>query len=179
MGLGIEDVPWPPDGCPVSGMQMGECEDARKQRLKLALLRWHPDKFEARHGPKLLEAAMPAIMARVSATLQRLQIERDRSSGGAGETGCSSRSHGQRPATGQAAMAHPSPHPSPPLPPECLPPPPLPLSPCPPTPLPLPPLSTNFPYRTTPYHHTIPHCNASQHTYRIALHRNSPRHITT
>eukprot|EP00966_Prymnesium_polylepis_P325953 7381887-Prymnesium_polylepis.1 len=74
---GLDDVPWPPPGCPVSGARRGDSEEEKHQRLKHALLRWHPDKFLGRHGPKLLESAVPQIMERVSATFQRVQAERN------------------------------------------------------------------------------------------------------
>ena len=54
MRFGLADVPWPPPGCPVSGARRADPAELRKQRLKLALLRWHPDKFNASHGGKLL-----------------------------------------------------------------------------------------------------------------------------
>ena len=73
---GLADVPWPPQTCPVSGMRKGEAPELKKQRLKLALLRWHPDKFMTSHGGKLIEAEREAVIDKVNAILRRVQHER-------------------------------------------------------------------------------------------------------
>ena len=73
---GLADVPWLPASLPVSGVRCSDTVEQRKQRLKLALLRWHPDKFEAAHGSKLIEADRAAVMERVNAMLRRVQAER-------------------------------------------------------------------------------------------------------
>jgi len=75
-GHGLTTVPWPPLSCPVSGMRPHDTPEQRKHRLKLALLRWHPDKFVAAHGDKLRESERPAVLEKVNATLQRIQAER-------------------------------------------------------------------------------------------------------
>ena len=73
---GLVDVPWPPSGCPVSGMRKGETLEQCKQRVKLALLRWHPDKFTAAHSGKLKAAERDAITDKVHAVLRRVHHER-------------------------------------------------------------------------------------------------------
>ena len=72
----MSTVPWPPVECPVSGMRRDDSADRRKQLLKVALLRWHPDKFEAAHGGKLKPSEHEAVMEKVTATLRRVQAER-------------------------------------------------------------------------------------------------------
>jgi len=72
----MASLPWPPSGCCVSGARKGDSDERRKQRLKLALLRWHPDKFEAAHGGKLDTSQRAAIMEKVTETLRRVQAER-------------------------------------------------------------------------------------------------------
>ena len=72
----LATFPWPPASCPVSGLRKGDSADKRKAALKAALLRWHPDKFAAAHGGKLVEADAPAIMEKVNAVLRRVQMER-------------------------------------------------------------------------------------------------------
>lgn len=73
---GLASCPWPPASCPVSGVRKGDSVDRRKQLLKLALLRWHPDKFEAAHSAKLSSGERAAIMEKVNAVLRRVQAER-------------------------------------------------------------------------------------------------------
>ena len=73
--FGVDDVPWPPQGCLVTGIRRGDSEEVQRQRIKQALLRWHPDKFLTRHASKLEEGAVAEIMERVSATLQRVQAD--------------------------------------------------------------------------------------------------------
>lgn len=53
-------------------MQELTCEpaqgpDSRKKRLRAEQLRWHPDKFGARFGSRLVDADKAEIMQRVSA----------------------------------------------------------------------------------------------------------------
>ena len=73
---GLDSFPCPPAGCPVSGVRKGDGAERRKQLLKHALLRWHPDKFAAAHGGKLLASDRDAIMEKVNAVLRRVQAER-------------------------------------------------------------------------------------------------------
>ncbi|KAL1515851.1 hypothetical protein AB1Y20_002466 [Prymnesium parvum] len=72
----LEEIPWPPKGCSVTGIRAGDSQEVQRLRLKQALLRWHPDKFFGRHGAKLFDGESAEIMARVSAMLQRVQAER-------------------------------------------------------------------------------------------------------
>ena len=43
-GLPMASLPWPPEEVPVSGVRRSDSDVLRKQRLKKAMLRWHPDK---------------------------------------------------------------------------------------------------------------------------------------
>lgn len=72
----LSSMPWPPSNCPVSGTRRGELAELRKQRLKMALLRWHPDKFLAAHAGKFVESERGMIVEAVSAVLRRVQAER-------------------------------------------------------------------------------------------------------
>lgn len=45
-GVRAADVPWPPKGN-VCGIRPGDGKDVRRQKLRSALLRWHPDKWHA------------------------------------------------------------------------------------------------------------------------------------
>jgi hypothetical protein len=72
----LASMPWPPSNCPVSGARRGEAAEMRKQRLKMALLRWHPDKFLAAHAGKFVEGERGMIVEAVSAVLRRVQAER-------------------------------------------------------------------------------------------------------
>ena len=72
----MDSLPWPPDDCPVSGVRRTDSDDARKQRLKKAMLRWHPDKFVAAHSARVVPAELPAVIERLNAVLQRVQQER-------------------------------------------------------------------------------------------------------
>ena len=73
---GLHNVPWPPASCPVSGVRRSDALDVRKQRLKNALLRWHPDKFVASHAAKILEADRQAVFEAATAIFRRVQAER-------------------------------------------------------------------------------------------------------
>ena len=53
-----------------------DSEAARKQRLKKAMLRWHPDKFLATNGTRIRPDELPAVTERLGAVLQRVQQER-------------------------------------------------------------------------------------------------------
>lgn len=72
---GLNDVPWPPAGSCVTGIRVGDSTEAQRQRLKLALLRWHPDKFFSRNGAKLLKCDAADIMERVHAMLDQVQVQ--------------------------------------------------------------------------------------------------------
>ena len=52
-GLGLRHRP--AEHLVLDGHVRADSAAERKQRLKAALLRWHPDKFEAAHGGKSLE----------------------------------------------------------------------------------------------------------------------------
>lgn len=47
-------------------------KDERRKRLRLELMRWHPDKFEARFGRRLRAADRPRILDRVKSVSQAL-----------------------------------------------------------------------------------------------------------
>lgn len=74
--LVADGLPWPPDDCPVSGVRRTDSDAARKQRLKKAMLRWHPDKFLATNGTRIRPDELPAVTERLGAVLQRVQQER-------------------------------------------------------------------------------------------------------
>ena len=80
---GLADVPWPPLTCPVSGVRKSDNGEVRKHALKLALLRWHPDKFLSSHGGKLRDAEREGVIEKVHAVLRRVQLERAAHSDGA------------------------------------------------------------------------------------------------
>ena len=46
--------------------------DERRKRLRLELMRWHPDKFEARFGRRLRAADRSRILDRVKSVSQAL-----------------------------------------------------------------------------------------------------------
>ena len=58
------DVPWP---IPSNVLLLTPRDDAgaRKKKIVRAISRWHPDKFNAAFGAKLVETERDAIMARV------------------------------------------------------------------------------------------------------------------
>jgi len=58
--LRLVDVPWPTSLTTVSGVSAGESLDARKRKLRAALVRWHPDKWG-----KLLECIHESDRAKV------------------------------------------------------------------------------------------------------------------
>ena len=49
------------------GMLPVQGPEARKKRLRAEQLRWHPDKFQARFGSRLVEADKAEVLQRVSA----------------------------------------------------------------------------------------------------------------
>jgi hypothetical protein len=109
--FGLGTLPWPPPDCPASGARQGESAETRKHRLKAALLRWHPDKFEASHGGKLLDSQREAVMERVCAVLRRVQEERNALQPADSEGGSAT-----QPSTPQPARAQPQAAPRPPRP---------------------------------------------------------------
>lgn len=74
--FGLASFPWPPAGCPVSGVRRTDTAEKRRQRLKLSLLRWHPDKFEAAHGGKIVPEERAPLMERVCEVVARVRHER-------------------------------------------------------------------------------------------------------
>ena len=74
--LAADGLPWPPDDCPVSGVRRTDSDALRKQRLKKAVLRWHPDKFLAANGARVRPDELPSVTERLGAVLQRVQQER-------------------------------------------------------------------------------------------------------
>ena len=47
-------------------------KDERRKRLRLELMRWHPDKFEARFGRRLKAADRSRVLDRVKSVSQAL-----------------------------------------------------------------------------------------------------------
>ncbi|CAL5220265.1 g2246 [Coccomyxa viridis] len=76
--LAYIDIPWPLDEFASNGQlvsvvfagTLGQVEWRR--RLRTELLRWHPDKFQARFGAALLEADRERVMQRVQAICEVL-----------------------------------------------------------------------------------------------------------
>ena len=72
--LGEDDVPWPT----AAGREAqagplllaGVAPAKQRKALRDELLRWHPDKFEARFGPRLLPEQRQRVQARVNAMSQ-------------------------------------------------------------------------------------------------------------
>ena len=59
-----------------AGVRRSDSDAARKQRLKKAMLRWHPDKYVAAHASRISEGELAAVVERVTAVMQRVQQER-------------------------------------------------------------------------------------------------------
>lgn len=85
--ISLADIVSPPDSCPL-GIVLPDAasKDQKKQALRAASLRWHPDKFVAKFG-RLLPvpskdggdaSAREAILAKVTRTFQLINAERER-----------------------------------------------------------------------------------------------------
>ena len=59
-----------------AGVRRSDSDAARKQRLKKAMLRWHPDKYVAAHASRISADELAAVVERVTAVMQRVQQER-------------------------------------------------------------------------------------------------------
>jgi hypothetical protein len=59
-----------------AGVRRSDSDAARKQRLKKAMLRWHPDKYLAAHASRISAGELAAVVERVTAVMQRVQQER-------------------------------------------------------------------------------------------------------
>jgi len=86
--VGQADVPWPPPAegrallaalaaldCPRDvGAPAGKDREAAefKRAYRLGSLRWHPDKFLSRHGPRLAPGTAEDTLRRVSEVAQRI-----------------------------------------------------------------------------------------------------------
>ena len=60
-------VPWPPEPRPVHGLQRCSRMLSRRAAVRLALQRWHPDRFLQRFGSRLAPAERAAMLERVTA----------------------------------------------------------------------------------------------------------------
>ncbi|KAK3239159.1 hypothetical protein CYMTET_50897 [Cymbomonas tetramitiformis] len=74
--LKLLDIPWPPARCSVSGIASGDTEAQKKAKLRVSLLRWHPDKFhkiidKTRDSDKML------VLERVKEVTQRILKEKN------------------------------------------------------------------------------------------------------
>lgn len=73
--VGAADVPWPAGLASVSGVQAADSAKERKQKLRAAVLRWHPDKWMC-----VLQRVRPEeradVMARVQEVTRRILAER-------------------------------------------------------------------------------------------------------
>ncbi|KAK9813272.1 hypothetical protein WJX72_011743 [[Myrmecia] bisecta] len=77
--MSYAEVPWPTTSSDmdfVKGVFLYGCQgpEDTKKRVRLELLRWHPDKFMARFGKRLLAAERDRILARVQAISQVLNV---------------------------------------------------------------------------------------------------------
>lgn len=75
--LGCDDVPWPTFLPTVSGIRIEESPKERKDKIRTAVLRWHPDKW----GPILVcirEADHGKVMEKVKEVTRRILEERKR-----------------------------------------------------------------------------------------------------
>ena len=72
--LGEDDVPWPTDAGHEAQagplLLAGVAPAKQRKALRDELLRWHPDKFEARFGGRLLPEQRLRVQARVNAMSQ-------------------------------------------------------------------------------------------------------------
>lgn len=75
--LAYDDVPWPPKMTELlrrSSNNAGRESREFKVAYRSLLMRWHPDKFAARHGPRLLENDREKVLARVNAVARALNV---------------------------------------------------------------------------------------------------------
>lgn len=72
--LGEDDLPWPtqaghePEAGPL--LLAGVAPPKQRKALREELMRWHPDKFGARFGARLLPEQRDRVQARVNAMSQ-------------------------------------------------------------------------------------------------------------
>ena len=75
--LAYDDVPWPPKMTELlRRAAKGAGRETREFKVayRASLMRWHPDKFAARHGPRLVENDRERILARVNAVARALNV---------------------------------------------------------------------------------------------------------
>jgi hypothetical protein len=75
--LQFADVPWPTSLATVSGVNACESLDARKQKLRAALVRWHPDKW-GKLLDSICEAERPRVVEKVKEVTRRIIEEKGR-----------------------------------------------------------------------------------------------------
>lgn len=75
--LTYDDVPWPPKMTELL-VRTAKGAGRESREFKVAyrglMMRWHPDKFAARHGPRLLENDREKVLARVNAVARALNV---------------------------------------------------------------------------------------------------------
>lgn len=71
----LADLPLPPDDARVSGATPGMPPEDLKLAIRLALLRWHPDKAQA-NASKFVPADRDALIATAAAITRRIILER-------------------------------------------------------------------------------------------------------
>lgn len=76
-GLGLADIPWPTVLPTVSGIEATDGPKERKQKLRTAVLRWHPDKWAPVLG-HIRAAEQKEVLDRVAAVTRRILEERKR-----------------------------------------------------------------------------------------------------
>ena len=75
--LTYDHIPWPPRMTEtLARAAKGAAPETRefKAAYRASLLRWHPDKFAARHAARLLEADRERILARVGAVARAINV---------------------------------------------------------------------------------------------------------
>lgn len=64
-------MPWPPGSTPSDADAAAlMLPSGSKKALKKYVMRWHPDKFQQRYGPRLCESDKERILDRVKAVSQ-------------------------------------------------------------------------------------------------------------
>lgn len=71
----LADIPWPPEGCSITGVLQGDPASLAKRRLASALRRWHPDKWR-RILDRVPEEEHEKVTERVKNIAQRLLEEK-------------------------------------------------------------------------------------------------------